>query len=167
MPTEIERKFLVRGPDWQTATGQRIHQGYLNRDKHRTVRVRIAGEQAFLTVKGISTGATRAEFEYAIPVEDAEALLTLCDGPLIEKVRHKVEHAGLVWEVDEFLGENAGLVVAEVELAHEDQAIQLPPWAGQEVTTDARYFNSSLAALPFRQWGLDQPGEATVSAKLT
>ena len=152
MPTEIERKFLVHGTDWQTATGQRICQGYLNRDKHRTVRVRMAGEQAFLTIKGISTGATRAEFEYAIPVADAEALLALCDGPLIEKVRHQVEHAGLVWEVDEFLGENAGLVVAEVELDHEDQAITLPPWVSTEVTTDPRYFNASLSTLPYARW---------------
>lgn len=152
MPTEIERKFLVQGTDWQTATGQRICQGYLNRDKHRTVRVRITGEQAFLTVKGISKGASRAEFEYAIPLADAEALLALCDGPLIEKIRHQVQHAGLTWEVDEFLGENAGLVVAEVELESEDQAFELPSWVSDEVTTDARYFNSSLATLPYSRW---------------
>lgn len=152
MPIEIERKFRVTGTVWRTADGQRICQGYLNRDQHRTVRVRVAGAQAFLTIKGVTTGATRAEFEYAIPLADAEALLALCDGPLIDKVRHRVEHGGLLWEVDEFLGDNAGLVVAEVELASEGQAITLPPWVTEEVTTDSRYFNSSLATHPFNRW---------------
>lgn len=152
MGTEIERKFLVTGTAWRTADGQRIVQGYLNRDKQRTVRVRIAGAQAFLTIKGMTSGATRAEFEYPIPLADAEALLALCDGPLIDKIRHRVGHDGLVWEVDEFLGDNAGLVVAEVELVHEDQPVALPPWVGAEVTTDHRYFNSSLATHPFGRW---------------
>lgn len=152
MPIEIERKFRVTGTAWRTADGQRICQGYLNRDQHRTVRVRVAGAQAFLTIKGVTTGATRAEFEYAIPLADAETLLALCDGPLIDKVRHRVEHGGLLWEVDEFLGDNAGLVVAEVELASEGQAITLPPWVTEEVTTDSRYFNSSLATHPFNRW---------------
>lgn len=153
MPIEIERKFRVTGTAWRTADGQRICQGYLNRDQHRTVRVRVAGAQAFLTIKGVTTGATRAEFEYAIPLADAEALLALCDGPLIDKVRHRVEHGGLLWEIDEFLGDNAGLVVAEVELASEDQPVALPPWVTEEVTTDSRYFNSSLATHPFNRWG--------------
>lgn len=152
MSTEIERKFLVSGTSWRTATGQRICQGYLNRDKHRTVRVRMAGQQAYLTIKGLSAGATRAEFEYAIPLEDAQALLALCDGPLIDKVRHLVVHEGLTWEVDEFLGDNAGLVVAEVELLSENQEVPLPPWATEEVTTDPRYFNSSLATHPYSRW---------------
>lgn len=152
MGTEIERKFLVTGTDWRTADGQRIVQGYLNRDKQRTVRVRIAGAQAFLTIKGMTSGATRAEFEYAIPLADAEALLALCDGPLIDKIRHRVDHEGLVWEVDEFFGDNAGLVVAEVELSSEDQAVALPSWVTTEVTADSRYFNSSLATHPFRRW---------------
>ncbi len=155
MSTEIERKFLVSGTNWRTATGQRISQGYLNRDKHRTVRIRIAGPQAFMTVKGISKGATRAEFEYEIPVEDAEAMLALCDGPLIEKVRHLVVHEGLTWEVDEFLGENAGLIVAEVELVSEDQVVTLPTWVTKEVTTDPRYFNSALATNPYSKWSTD------------
>lgn len=155
MPVEIERKFLVAGTAWRTPDGQRIVQGYLNRDKARTVRVRIAGSQAFLTIKGATTGATRAEFEYPIPLADAEALLGLCDGPLIDKVRHRVAFGGLLWEVDEFLGENAGLVVAEVELASEDQTVDLPPWVGEEVTHDPRYFNSSLATRPFRQWRVE------------
>lgn len=152
MGTEIERKFLVTGTDWRTAVGQRIVQGYLNRDKQRTVRVRIAGAQAFLTIKGMTSGATRAEFEYPIPLADAEALLALCDGPLIDKIRHRVDHEGLVWEVDEFFGDNAGLVVAEVELSSEDQAVALPSWVTTEVTADSRYFNSSLATHPFRRW---------------
>ena len=152
MGTEIERKFLVTGTDWRTADGQRIVQGYLNRDKQRTVRVRIAGAQAFLSVKGMTSGATRAEFEYPIPLADAEALLALCEGPLIDKIRHRVEHAGLVWEVDEFAGDNAGLVVAEVELASEDQAVDLPLWVTTEVTSDSRYFNSRLATHPFTRW---------------
>lgn len=152
MGIEIERKFLVAGTGWRTTGGQRIVQGYLNRDKQRTVRVRIAGSQAFLTIKGLSTGATRAEFEYPISLADAEALLALCDGPLIDKIRHRVDHAGLVWEIDEFSGDNAGLVVAEVELSSEGQAVALPPWVTTEVTTDSRYFNSSLAAHPFNRW---------------
>lgn len=152
MAVEIERKFLVAGADWRTADGQRIVQGYLNRDRQRTVRVRIAGTQAFLTIKGMTSGATRAEFEYPIPLADAEALLALCDGPLIDKIRHRVDHAGLIWEVDEFFGDNAGLVVAEVELASEDQAVDLPLWVTTEVTSDSRYFNSSLATHPFTRW---------------
>lgn len=152
MPIEIERKFLVSGSDWRTANPARISQGYLNRDKHRTVRVRISGTQAFLTIKGISQGATRTEFEYAIPLIDAEALLALCDGPLVEKLRHTLQHDGLTWEVDEFLGENHGLVVAEVELESETQAIQFPHWLSTEVTMDARYFNTNLATHPYSRW---------------
>ena len=152
MPLEIERKFLVTGTAWRSPDGQRIVQGYLNRDKARTVRVRIAGPQAFLTIKGATTGASRAEFEYPVPLADAEALLGLCDGPLIDKVRHRVAFGGLLWEVDEFLGENAGLVVAEVELASVDQAVDLPLWVGEEVTHDPRYFNSSLSHQPFQRW---------------
>jgi adenylate cyclase len=153
MPTEIERKFLVSGSDWRTANAQRISQGYLNRDKNRTVRVRVAGAKAYLTIKGATTGASRAEFEYEIPLEDAQSLLRLCDGPLLEKLRHRIEYQGLTWEVDEFLGENAGLVVAEVELTSEDQVFSRPPWIGREVTSDARYYNSNLASTPYSQWG--------------
>ncbi|HVK56984.1 MAG TPA: CYTH domain-containing protein [Burkholderiales bacterium] len=152
MPTEIERKFLVTGTEWRQGDSIRLCQGYLSRAKERTVRVRLAGEKAFLTIKGISKGASRAEFEYEIPVVDAEQLLKLCDGPLIEKVRHVVVYKGLKWEVDEFFGENAGLVVAEVELEREDQPLEKPDWVGQEVTHDLRYFNSSLATNPYRTW---------------
>jgi adenylate cyclase len=153
MPTEIERKFLVYGLDWRSGNAQRISQGYLSRDKQRTVRVRIAGAKAYLTIKGETTGASRAEFEYEIPLEDAESLLLLCDGPLVEKLRHRIVYEGFTWEVDEFLGENTGLIVAEVELSSEDQAFSRPPWVGREVTMDARYYNSNLAANPFTRWG--------------
>jgi adenylate cyclase len=152
MGIEIERKFLVSGDGWRQGEGARYSQGYLNRDAQRTVRVRIAGERAFLTVKGISKGATRSEFEYAIPTSDARQLLQLADGPVIEKIRRIVVHEGSRWEVDEFLGDNKGLVVAELELESEDQPFARPDWLGREVTDDARYYNSSLAAHPFKDW---------------
>lgn len=152
MALEIERKFLVTSDAWRATPGIRLRQGYLNRDKDRTVRVRIAGNDAFLTVKGRTTGTTRAEFEYAIPLADAEQLLALCDGPLIDKIRRVVVHQGSQWEVDEFLGDNAGLVVAEIELQSEDQAFARPDWLGQEVSADTRYFNSSLATHPYGKW---------------
>jgi len=156
MGIEIERKFLVIGEAWRQGEGEYLCQGYLNRDKQRTVRVRMAGaagrEQAWLTIKGASAGATRAEFEYAIPPGDARQLLALSDGPLVEKIRRRIAHGGLIWEVDEFLGDNLGLVVAEVELQRADQAVDLPDWVGREVTEDPRYFNSQLAALPFSRW---------------
>lgn len=153
MAVEIERKFRVTGDAWRNDSGVLYRQGYLNRDKLRTVRIRIAGSAAFLTIKGKSTGATRAEFEYPVPMDDAQALLALCDGPLIEKTRYIVLHAGHRWEVDEFAGDNAGLVVAELELSAEDEAFERPAWLGPEVTQDARYFNSNLATQPFCTWG--------------
>lgn len=152
MAIEIERKFRVTGTSWRTADGVRYTQGYLNRDKARTVRVRLAGQQAWLTIKGATSGATRAEFEYAIPVADAAALLQLCDGPLIDKTRHTQTVGNTVWEVDEFHGDNSGLVVAEVELAGEDDAFDPPDWLGEEVTHDPRYFNSALITRPFNSW---------------
>lgn len=152
MGVEIERKFLVKGQPWRETPGVPYRQGYLNRDKARTVRVRIAGEAAFLTIKGVSVGATRAEFEYPIPLADAEALLAQCDGPLVEKTRYLLDRAGTRWELDVFAGDNAGLVVAEVELESEDQAFVRPDWLGDEVTQDARYFNSNLAAHPYCRW---------------
>ncbi|HSX52308.1 MAG TPA: CYTH domain-containing protein [Cellvibrio sp.] len=152
MGIEIERKFLVLGDEWRAAPAVYFSQGYLNRDKARTVRVRIAGSEAFLTVKGQSVGATRAEFEYPIPLWDARELLALCEQPLIEKNRRKILHEGFVWEVDEFLGENLGLVVAEIELPTEVTVFALPAWAGAEVTSDERYFNSNLSRNPFSHW---------------
>lgn len=152
MATEIERKFLVISSAWRQGTGILYRQGYLNRDKCRTVRVRVAGEAAFLTIKGISVGATRSEFEYSIPLSDAQSLLAMCDGPLVEKTRYVLVHAGTTWEVDEFHGDNAGLVVAEVELQSENQPFTRPDWLGEEVTHDARYFNSNLSILPHQRW---------------
>jgi adenylate cyclase len=152
MPTEIERKFLVTGSGWRQENSVRISQGYLNRDKERTVRVRLAGEKAFLAIKGKTVGASRAEFEYEIPAAHAEQLLKLCDGPILQKIRHTIAYNGLIWEVDEFLGENEGLVVAEVELEREDQPLERPGWLGQEVTKDPRYFNSNLTANPYWKW---------------
>ncbi|MDP8235129.1 MAG: CYTH domain-containing protein [Candidatus Erginobacter occultus] len=152
MSTEIERKFLVDGKPWGESVGTHFSQGYLNRDKERTVRVRICGDRAFLTVKGLTTGATRSEFEYEIPVPDARELLKLADGPVVEKRRHLITHNNATWEVDEFLGENAGLVVAEIELESEDDPFARPPWLGREVTGDPRYFNSNLAAHPYAAW---------------
>ena len=152
MAVEIERKFLVRGDAWRMGPGVLLCQGYLSRDKARTVRVRIAGDEAFLTIKGQSVGATRLEFEYPIPLDDAKALLALCDGPLVEKTRYHVVHEGTTWEVDAFAGANAGLVVAEVELQYEDQPFARPEWLGEEVTHDVRYFNSNLASHPYGGW---------------
>ena len=152
MAVEIERKFLVCGTAWRAGHSTLFRQGYLNRDKERTVRVRIAGSKAWLTIKGISSGASRAEFEYEIPVADAEQLLLLCDGPLIEKTRYVVPHAGMLWEVDEFHGANSGLIVAEIELQSATQQFDQPAWVGREVTEDKRYFNSSLAVTPYTCW---------------
>jgi CYTH domain-containing protein len=152
MGIEIERKFLVVGDGWRQGAGVPYAQGYLSRAPERTVRVRVAGERGFLTVKGISKGATRSEFEYEIPRADAEQLLQLSDGPVIRKVRRVVEHQGAQWEVDEFFGDNAGLVVAELELDAEDQPYAKPDWLGREVTDDPRYYNANLATNPYRNW---------------
>ena len=156
MGIEIERKFLVNGNDWRTlgtATGMR--QGYLCADPARTVRVRIEGEQGVLTIKGKSDGGgiARGEWEYPIPLGEAQELLDgVCERPLVEKIRHRIAYAGFTWEVDEFLGENAGLVVAEIELPAEDTVFDKPDWVGAEVTHDARYFNSNLIRNPYSSW---------------
>ncbi len=153
MFSEIERKFLVADDSWRNGTlGVRIAQGYLSQDPDRTVRVRIAGEKAWLTIKGRTKGITRAEFEYAIPLEDARSLLELCLPSVIDKTRYEISHAGHLWEVDDFHGENDGLVIAELELADEEISPELPPWVGAEVSADARYFNSCLAVLPYAKW---------------
>ena len=133
MAQEIERKFLVDGDAWREgAVGTPFRQGYLSTVKERTVRVRIEGDRGTLTIKGITIGATRTEYEYPIPPDDARHLLDLCEQPIIEKTRYLVDHAGFTWEIDEFAGINAGLIVAEVELDAEDQAFDLPPWAGAD-----------------------------------
>jgi adenylate cyclase len=154
MPTEIERKFLVKGEAWCTlGTGFVYRQGYIATGA-RTVRVRVVGEQGYLTIKGPTIGVARAEYEYAIPVEHAlEMLQFLCDRPLIEKIRYRIPWAGLLWEIDEFAGENQGLIMAEVELHEANQPIEFPNWIGEEVTHDPRYYNSSLAKYPFSRWG--------------
>lgn len=152
MAIEIERKFLVQGRAWKSSRGVLYRQGYLNRHPERTVRVRIAGKKAFLTVKGLTRGASRLEFEYPIPFADAQRLLRLCEGPLVEKLRRKIRHRGLTWEIDEFLGRNKGLFIAEIELDKESRMFDRPEWCGPEVTHDPRYFNSNLAERPFREW---------------
>ena len=152
MATEIERKFLVIGDAWKAATPVLICQGYLSRRQDHVVRIRIVQDSAFLTIKGVSSGASRPEFEYPIPLEDAKRLLEFCDQPPITKHRRHILVDGLALDVDEFLGNNAGLVIAEVELESEDQDISLPEWVGEEVTCDARYFNSNLNQHPFNSW---------------
>jgi adenylate cyclase len=154
MAKEIERKFLLAGNAWREgANGVRYRQGYLSTEAGRTVRVRMAGDQGYLTIKGKSNGASRLEYEYAIPAADADEMLdALCLRPIIEKVRFKIPYAGMTWEVDEFEGDNAGLLVAEVELQSEEQQVELPPWIGEEVTGDQRYYNASLIARPFNTW---------------
>jgi adenylate cyclase len=153
MGLEIERKFLVKSDTWKgQGPGVRYRQGYLSIGPQSVVRVRTMGERAALTIKGAVVGTARPEFEYEIPVEDAEQLLLLCEVPLIEKTRTKIEHEGLVWEVDEFHGANAGLVVAECELESEDQEIAKPDWVGEEVTSEIRYYNASLVKRPFNTW---------------
>lgn len=154
MGIEIERKFLLRDDAWR-GLGQRVllRQGYLSSDPARVVRVRIEGESAMLTIKGRTTGASRGEWEYPIPLADAQVFLeSLCQQPIIEKYRSRIAHAGMVWEVDEFLGVNAGLVLAEIELTAEDQPIAKPDWIGAEVTGDPRYYNANLIARPFSVW---------------
>lgn len=157
MAVEIERKFLVQGEEWRTlGTGTLYRQGYLSSEPGRTVRVRIAGETGYLTIKGMTQGISRAEYEYVIPLTDAAELLdTLCDRPLIEKIRHRIAWDDLIWEVDEFMGENQGLIVAEVEISDPDRTLRLPEWIGKEVSDDPRYFNASLAKYPYRQWQLE------------
>lgn len=162
MATEIERKFLVSGEPWRAAAvAIRMRQGYLCGGARALVRVRVAGARAFLTVKGEQRGPSRAEYEYEIPVADAEEMLDrLCRPPLIEKTRHCLTHDGVSWVVDVFEGENAGLVVAEAELSREDQAFALPEWAAAEVTDQPRYLNVNLASHPFRLWTAAERGEA-------
>lgn len=154
MGTEIERKFLLTGDDWrQLGMAKTYRQGYLNAQKERTVRVRTIDDKGFLTIKGIRVGITRMEYEYEIPVQDAKIMLeTLCEKPLIEKKRYIIEFAGFTWEVDEFFGENDGLLVAEIELQSEKQQFEKPPWIGEEVSEDPRYSNSNLVTNPFKNW---------------
>ena len=155
MAYEIERKFLVRSGAWRGAgEGTRYRQGYVVNSEGRTVRVRLSDGEAWLTIKGLRIGLTRPEFEYAIPVNDAEEMLaTLCGGSLVEKTRYKVVVGRHVWEVDEFHGDNAGLVLAEIELEHEAETFERPEWLGEEVSDDPRYYSGRLAKEPFSSWG--------------
>jgi adenylate cyclase len=154
MAKEIERKFLVKSDAWKKAAkGIEYRQGYLSSVKERVVRVRTIEKKGFLTIKGITKGVSRSEFEYEISVEDANIMLDeICEKPLIEKKRYKITVGALVFEVDEFFGENEGLIVAEVELKDERQKVDLPDWIGAEVSGDSRYFNSNLIRHPYKKW---------------
>jgi adenylate cyclase len=154
MGREIERKFLVTGGGWRKgAKRSGLSQGYLYAGKDKSVRVRLEDGRGTVTIKGPTRGAGRAEYEYAIPSRDARELLrSLCEKPLIIKTRSRVRHAGLVWEIDEFGGDNDGLIVAEVELRRSGQKVALPPWVGREVTNDPRYLNANLFKKPYRSW---------------
>ena len=155
MATEIERKFLVTSDAWRDEVTETLtlRQGYLMTDQRCSIRARVSSSSAWLTIKGKKAGPTAPEFEYPIPVKDAEAILDLlAKRPLIEKKRHLVPRDGFVWEVDEFFGQNEGLIIAEIELASEDQTFPLPPWIGREVTGEGRYCNANLVSNPFSEW---------------
>ena len=156
MGVEIERKFKVKEDFRPTGVGIEIAQGYLSRDPKRIVRIRMAGIQGFLTIKGETRGAKRLEYEYEIPVEEARALLALCDPPLVEKTRYVEPFAGKRWEVDVFHGANKGLVVAEIELISETEEFMCPTWVGAEVTGEERYYNAALIARPYNTWTADE-----------
>jgi adenylate cyclase len=149
MSTEIEHKYLVTSRDFIDGVSEShtLQQGYLSRDKGRTVRVRIWDKSAFLTIKGANTGASRPEFEYPIPVDDALQLLQLCPPPIISKTRHIYKYEGNKWEIDEFHGELEGLILAEIEIPSEDYQFKIPAFVGKDVTNDPRYYNSHLHSL--------------------
>ncbi len=155
MATEIERKFLLRDASWRDAvsSSRDIIQGYLANTRRGSIRVRLEGDSASLNLKSMTLGVSRSEFDYPIPADEARLILeTLCMRPLIEKTRHHVEFGGCTWEIDEFRGDNAGLVVAELELAHPDQRFPTPPWLGVEVSDDPRYYNVCLVEQPYCNW---------------
>ncbi|MCL1886963.1 MAG: CYTH domain-containing protein [Betaproteobacteria bacterium] len=154
MGVEIERKFLLSSDGWRNQVqGDVIRQGYLSSDHDRVVRIRIMNQEAFITIKSSTDGLFRNEWEYSIPLADAEDMLErLCQRPLIEKIRYRIPYKGMIWEVDQFFGENAGLVIAEIELESVDQAFALPDWIGKEVTDDTRYYNTNLMRNPYQTW---------------
>jgi len=157
--TEIERKFLLQSENWRTAAdaGTPMRQGYLAGSEKGSIRVRIEGERANLNIKSATLGIYRLEYEYGIPLADARELLDrLCEKPLIEKIRYRVPYGDHLWEVDCFLGENAGLVVAEVELSEPDEPFARPPWLGREVSGAPRFYNVSLVHYPYREWSADE-----------
>ena len=155
MPIEIERKFLLKNDSWrnQVIKTSSIIQGYLANTDHCSIRIRLADDQASLNIKSMTIGVTRSEFDYPVPMDEAKLLLKdLCPGPVIEKIRHYVDYAGHTWEIDEFLGENSGLVVAEIELQHQHEEFSIPDWLGKEVSDDQRYYNICLADNPYTSW---------------
>lgn len=157
MGIEIERKFLVHQENWndqEKPKGEFYRQGYLLTDPRKTIRVRQTYDKGFLTIKGISVGASRAEFEYEIPHEEAEELLDQFAVSELSKIRYKILFEGKIWEIDEFSGENEGLIVAEIELESEDEVFIIPTWIAQEVTAEEKYFNSNLTLNPFKNWEL-------------
>ena len=154
MKVEIERKFLVETQDWKKLIVEKhsIQQGYLNTDKSCNVRVRIMNTVAFITIKGKRINTVRPEFEYEIPLNDAESILKLTKNSIIKKTRFTINHQGQIWEIDQFEGDNQGLVIAEIELKQIDEAISLPDWIGTEISNDERFYNRSLSINPFKNW---------------
>lgn len=155
MAQEIERKYLIHSDKWKQMdkpAGQNYRQGYLLTDPLKTIRVRLTDTTAYLTIKGISVGATRAEYEYEIPKHDATELLDKFAISELSKIRYKIDYQGKVWEVDEFLGDNAGLIVAEIELKSEDEPYDIPDWIDRDVTGEDKYYNSNLTLYPFKNW---------------
>ena len=154
MGKEIERKYLIKTDNYRSCSSKKYYkQGYLSTSEERVVRIRIIEEKGFITIKGKNKGATRLEYEYQIPVNEANELIdTLCIHPIIEKFRYTCKIDDLTWEIDEFLGDNTGLVIAEVELPEENYPITLPAWIGKEVTSDTKYYNSNLVKHPYKEW---------------
>ena len=155
MPVEIERKFLLKHDSWRQHIqhSSRIRQGYLGAIAKASVRIRIEGDKANINIKSAELSMRRMEYEYAIPLDEASEMLDkLCESPQIDKFRHLVKHGDHTWEIDEFFGDNAGLIVAEIELSAEDEVFDLPPWAGEDVTQDPRYYNVNLVKHPFKNW---------------
>lgn len=159
MATEIEHKFLIVNDDWreQVMRSVEYRQGYLSNNKHASVRIRIAGDIANINVKGMTVGVQRPEYEYPVPLADANEMLDqLCMRPMIEKIRHFVEYGGKIWEIDEFSGDNAGLIVAEIELESVDEVFEIPGWAGADVSGVERYYNVALVQYPYSQWAAEE-----------
>ncbi|MEN8928836.1 MAG: CYTH domain-containing protein [Flavobacteriales bacterium] len=154
MPQEIERKYLLKNNSWKSevTSENKIVQGYLNSNPARTVRIRITNNIGFLTIKSKNKGSVRKEFEYEIPLKEAEELIQLCEKPIIEKTRFLVKREKHTWEIDVFDGENKGLTVAEIELTEENESFKIPDWIAKEVTSESKYFNSQLIANPFSKW---------------
>jgi adenylate cyclase len=154
MGLEIERKFLIKNDSWKNEIKKTvsIRQGYLNSEVERTVRIRIQGEQGVLTIKGKNQNVTRKEFEYQIPLDDALNLLSMCEKPIIEKTRFLIPSNRSTWEIDVFDGENKGLVIAEIELTSEEESFDIPNWLGEEVSSESKYYNSSLITNPYSNW---------------